>query len=106
MLCLLQSTCTSTTILVGNAHFEPSPMKDHVKFAQAIHYIERAAKYIKASVASSSRDSMPFISGGDFNSQPVSSAMSVFYNENIIEKDSDEVSPSTWRIPDDFERER
>ena len=105
MLCLLQSTCTSTTILVGNAHFEPSPMKDHVKFAQAIHYIERAAKYIKASVAASGRDSMPFISGGDFNAQPVSSAMSVFYNENI-EKYGDEVSPSTWRIPADFERER
>lgn len=68
-----------------------------------MHYIERAAKYIQANKAG--RDSLPFISGGDFNAQPISSAMSVFYNENIEQYDGN-VSPSTWRIPEDFERER
>ena len=95
MLCLLQNTQTNATIVVGNAHFEHSPMLDHVKYGEAIYYVERAAQYIREN--SVGRDSLPFISGGDFNAQPKSSALSAFYNENIFEE-SGEASPSTWKV--------
>jgi len=36
---------------------------------------------------------MPFICAGDFNSLPVSSVLSAFYNENI---ERPEMCPSTW----------
>ena len=90
--------------MLGNAHFEHSPFNDHVKFAQAIHLVERAARYVNENATG--RDSpLPFILGGDFNAQPISSAMSVFYNEDI-EKVSEDSSLSTWRIPEDFDSER
>ena len=50
---------------------------------------------------------MPFVTGGDFNATPISSVLSAFYNENIFAgKDEEGVSPSTWRVPEDFDRER
>ena len=53
-------------------------------------------------------DSLAFISGGDFNSLPISSAMSAFYNENIESGDyvkANEV-PSVWQIPEDLDKEK
>ena len=72
---------SNETIVVGNAHFEHSPIVDHVKFAQACYYLEKLAKYIRDNKTTT--ETLPFISGGDFNSLPVSSAMSAFYGENI-----------------------
>lgn len=102
MLCLLENTRSKIKIVLGNAHFENSPFKDHAKFAQAIHFVEKASRYIRRHALGSSIYPLPFISGGDFNAQPISSAMSVFYNENIM-KVNDDSSPSTWRIPEDFD---
>ena len=82
--------------MIGNAHFEPNPLQDHVKFAQAVYFMERAAKYIRDNKGGARHNSMgtvsdtftlPFIAGGDFNSLPISSVLSVFYNEDIESDD-------------------
>ena len=105
MLCMLQSVRNNTTIVLGNTHFEHKPEYDHVKFAQAIYYLERASKYIRENKGA--RDTLPFVTGGDYNATPISSVLSAFYNENIFAgKDEEGVSPSTWRVPEDFDRER
>ena len=46
MLCILKNKRSRKTIILGNAHFEHDPLKDHVKFGQAIYYMQRAARYI------------------------------------------------------------
>ena len=66
MLCLFQHKASNKTIVVGNTHFEHNPLFDHVKFAQAAYYIERIAKYIRQN--KNAEETLPFISGGDFNS--------------------------------------
>mmetsp|Transcript_23435 Transcript_23435/g.31395 ORF Transcript_23435/g.31395 Transcript_23435/m.31395 type:complete len:83 (-) Transcript_23435:174-422(-) len=66
--------------------------------------MERAARYIRENLGG--RDTLPFISGGDFNAQPISSVLSAFYNENFLSEADDAASPSTWSIPEDFDRER
>jgi hypothetical protein len=93
--------------VVGNVHFEHNPLQDHVKFAQAVCYMERAAKYIRDNKGGarsnslstvSDTDSLPFISGGDFNSLPISSGLSAFYNEDIESDDLTKATeqPSVW----------
>mgnify|MGYP000288799665 CR=1 FL=1 len=66
MLCLFRHVPSNETIVVGNAHFEHNPVFDHVKFAQAYYYLEKVAKYIRDNKTTTK--SLPFISGGDFNS--------------------------------------
>lgn len=102
--------------MLGNAHFEHHPDYDYVKFAQAICYIEKAAKYVRdnkggarhSSMSSvNDENSLPFISGGDFNSLPISSVLSAFYNENIEAGDyvKTNEAPSLWQIPTDLPKE-
>lgn len=105
MFCLLQNQKTKSKVVLGNTHFEHNPNYDHVKFAQAVMFIELAAKYCRDNNTFGS-DSLPFISGGDFNSQPISSVLSAFYNEDIESYQADDLSPSVWRIPADFEEDR
>ena len=81
ILCLLKHKASGQTIVLGNTHFEHDPLKDHVKFAQAAYYIEHIARYILKNKGN--EDTLPFITGGDFNSLPISSVLSAFYNENI-----------------------
>lgn len=92
--------------MVGNAHFEHNPIFDHVKYAQAIYYMERIAKYIRENKGMS--DSLPFISGGDFNSQPISSGLSAFHNEDIESSPAllELECPSVWTIPSELSKER
>ena len=47
MLCTLQNKKNMFSIVLANAHFEHNPLFDHVKFAQAVYYLECAAKYAK-----------------------------------------------------------
>ena len=77
MLCLLQNQKSHQTIVVANCHLEHKPQVDHVKYAQAVYLIEKAAKYVR------DNGGVPFICGGDFNSLPVSSVLTAFYGENI-----------------------
>lgn len=72
--------------------------------------MEKVAKYIRdnkggdrhSSMSSvNDENSLPFISGGDFNALPISSVLSAIYNENIEDGDyvkANEV-PSLWQIP-------
>ena len=106
MLSLMYHTPSKETIVLGNTHFENKPELDHVKYAQAVYYIERIARYLKKHGTSDSFPftvkELPFISGGDFNSLPHSSVMSVFYNENIERQPQDAIESkrsSKWTIP-------
>ena len=65
MLCLFKHILSNETVVVGNTHFEHSPALDHVKFAQACFYLEKIAKYIRDNKTTT--ESLPFITGGDFN---------------------------------------
>ena len=46
---------------------------------------------------------LPFFLGGDFNSTPISSVMSVLHNEEINHQDKllEGMNAPTWQIPDD-----
>ena len=62
-------------------------MFDHVKYAQAVYSIERAAQFVRQNMAG--KETLPFIMGGDFNALPISSAVSAFYNEDILAQADD-----------------
>ena len=68
--------------MVANVHLEHEPSLDHVKYAQAYLMLERSARYLNKHKTSSGLP-LPFIMAGDFNSLPVSSAMSLLHNEDI-----------------------
>ena len=101
MFVLLQNKHNRAKIIVGNAHFEHSPQLDYVKFAQAVYFMKEAAKFCREKADDVTNSSIPFISGGDFNSLPVSSALSVFYNEqmNFEDPEARERNSSVWQIP-------
>ena len=99
MLCLFKHQTSRKKIIVGNAHFEHDPRRDHVKYAQAAFFIERAAKYIRENSGNDGY-SLPFISGGDYNALPISSTLSAFYDEDI--EGSNEMAPSLWQLPKDL----
>ena len=48
MLSLMMNNATKETVVLGNVHFENKPEKDHVKYAQAVYYLERIARYMKS----------------------------------------------------------
>ena len=98
MLCILQHQQSRTRVVVGNCHLEHNPLYDHVKFAQAVLLLQKAAAYMRANTVGST----PFICGGDFNSLPISSVLSAFYNEPLTDF-SEEASPSTWHVPAEFD---
>ena len=81
ILCLFKHQQSHKTIVVANAHFDHNPNFDEVKFAQAVYLLERSAKYVRTHKGN--EETLPFICCGDFNSLPISSVLSVFYNENI-----------------------
>jgi len=72
-----------------------------VKFAQAVFFLEKAAKYLSESKGM--QESLPFICGGDFNSLPVSSVLSVFYGEDFGD---DSKQPSAWSLPESIPQAR
>lgn len=94
MLCIFQHQPSNKKIVIGNVHLEHDPEKDHLKFAQAAFFLEKAANYV--SEHKGMRHSLPFICGGDYNSLPISSVLSAFYGENI---ESSKQGPSEWSIP-------
>ena len=47
MLCLFAHQQSHKTIVVANAHFDHNPNFDEIKFAQAVHLLERSAKYVR-----------------------------------------------------------
>ena len=98
LLCILQHQQTKKTVVLGNAHLEHDPLRDHVKFAQAAYLLERAANYVRDNKGM--RHSLPFICGGDFNSLPISSVLSAMYGEDITNTDSDKPA-SLWTVPND-----
>jgi hypothetical protein len=57
-------------------HFNPK--LDFVKFAQALHLKERAALFLNQN----GKD-LPIFIAGDYNSEPVSSVMSMLHSEDI-----------------------
>ena len=57
-------------------HFNPH--FDFVKHAQALFLMEKGASFLKKN-----GQDLPFFIGGDYNSEPVSSVMSVFHSEDI-----------------------
>lgn len=103
ILCTLKNLSSNETIVLGNIHLEHEPRKDESKFGQAVYYIEKIASYIRQN---RTQETLPFISGGDFNSLPISSVLSAFYNENIFAEDTQSQGPSLWTIPADLCQER
>ena len=103
-LCLLKCQKTNQTIVVGNCHIENDPRFDHVKYGQAIYYLERIAKYIRENKGMS--ETLPFVTGGDYNSLPISSVLSAFYDEDIEISPAfiEEMSPSAWTIPTELSK--
>ena len=89
--------------MVGNAHLEHSPLFDHVKYAQAVYFLETVNDYLRAN--SKAEESIPFISGGDFNALPISSVLSAFYLEDIESKEEEKVPSSIWRPSSDTTKE-
>ena len=60
--------------------------------------MEKAAKLVRDTAGADG--SVPCIFGGDFNSLPISSVLSAFYNENIETKDEETLftNPSIWQL--------
>ena len=60
--------------------------------------MEKAAKLVRDTAGADG--SVPCIIGGDFNSLPISSVLSAFYNENIESTDEETLlmNPSVWQL--------
>ena len=102
LLCLFRHIPSQKYIIVGNTHFFHNPVFDYVKHAQAVYALLQASTFVRESViqiglidpefAESGQTSVPLLFAGDFNSMPVSSAMSPFHGEEIEHQ-------SQWKIP-------
>ena len=79
--------------VAGSTHLHFNPKFDFVKYAQALYLKERAAQFLQTH-----GPEWPFVIGGDFNSQPISSVMSLLHSEDI-EAVYDISVPSQWEIP-------
>ena len=75
--------------------------------AQAAFFMTKTARYIK-DMASNINNNMtpakplPVILAGDYNSQPISSGMSVLYGEEIIFEESNKLlaeNRNAWKVP-------
>ena len=87
MLCLFNHRESKQNLIVGNCHLQWNPAKDYVKMGQAAYLMYKAARYVKdmsSNAQKSSSGPLPVILAGDLNSQPVSSALSAIYGEDII----------------------
>lgn len=100
LICQLQHNKSRKIVVVANAHFDHLPEFDEVKYAQAVYFLEQCAKYIR--VNKGMEETLPFICGGDFNSLPISSVLSVFYGEDIEDYQGKGRTPSRWTIPGDL----
>lgn len=111
MLCLFSHRESKKNLIVGNCHLQWNPAKDYVKMGQAAYLLSKAARYVKDTSSSANPGSpLPVILAGDFNSQPISSALSTIYAEDIILGEPNEKqtqNASTFRVPADCgEREK
>ena len=95
LLCLLEHKPSRQKIVVGTAHFDWSPDRDYVKFAQANFLIDKTAEFMR--VHQESGATLPLVLSGDFNSFPVSSVLSAFYGEDIEDE-----STATWTMEEDW----
>ncbi len=66
--------------VAGSTHLHFNPQFDFVKYAQALYLKERAALFLQTHGVD-----LPLVIGGDFNSEPVSSVMSLLHSEDIEE---------------------
>ena len=81
MLCLFEFKPCKKKIIAGVAHLYFNPTGDFVKHAQALYLIQRACKFMR-----NYGTELPLFIGGDFNSEPISSVMSVLHSEDVETK--------------------
>jgi len=94
IICLFQLKTNGLKFVGASTHLHFNPQFDFVKHAQALYLMEKAASFLKLH-----DQDLPIFIGGDFNSTPVSSVMSVFHSEDIDPPTSVVDCPSRWRIP-------
>lgn len=82
MFCLFEHIRSRKRIIAGNLHLHFNPEKDYIKFAQASYVLERGANFAKQHTLDENVP-LPILICGDFNSGPISSAMSLFHDEDI-----------------------
>jgi hypothetical protein len=80
--------------VAGACHLHFNPKLDFIKFAQALYLKQRANLFLHKV----GKD-LPFFIGGDFNSSPVSSVMSLLHSEDIEQVYDPIKFPSQWVIP-------
>lgn len=78
----------------GSTHLHFNPNFDFVKHAQSLYLMEKAAQFLKKH----GKD-LPIFIGGDYNSSPVSSVMSLLHSEDIDPLTDNTECPSRWTIP-------
>ena len=83
MFCLFEHLPSESKVVTGNLHLHFNPKKDYIKFAQACYVLQKGAAFMREHIDAEDGNTLPFILCGDFNSGPISSAMSVLHGENI-----------------------
>ena len=96
MLLLFEHIKTGHRFVGGSIHLHFNPLKDYIKHAQSVYFIERASAFVKKH---SQQETIPFFCGGDFNSGPISSVMSVIHHESILKYENEVVHGASWTIP-------
>ena len=79
MLCLFETKTNGRKFVAGTCHLHFNPKFDFVKHAQALYLKERASLFLQKHGLE-----LPLFIGGDYNSEPVSSVMSVLHSEDIL----------------------
>jgi len=91
LLCLFQHRESGRCFIGGSAHLHFNPKLDFIKHAQAIYLLERSAAFLRKhsnlNTLKLHEQVLPFFLGGDFNSTPISSVMSVIHHEEIDHSD-------------------
>ncbi|TNV78978.1 hypothetical protein FGO68_gene13172 [Halteria grandinella] len=86
IICLLKHIETGSHLIVASSHLYWDPKYDYVKYAQTAYLLKRLALF-KAKNASIAQDPAIVVCG-DFNSDPSSSSISLFYDSQEFVKNA------------------
>lgn len=78
LLCLFEMKEGGRQFVAGTCHLHFNPKLDFVKYAQALYLKERAVVFVNKH-----GKNLPLFIGGDYNSMPMSSVMSMLHSEDI-----------------------
>jgi mRNA deadenylase 3'-5' endonuclease subunit Ccr4 len=95
LLNVLRHLPSGELVMVGNTRLFWDPFYDRVRYGQASHLF---TAYQKLHDKHKGNKILPSILGGDFNSPPVSSVLSIMHQEDILSPDMDN-HPSTFTVP-------